>query len=287
MRRGRSSRTATWVAVWRGLGAFDLPAVATDPHAHALVPPLYRGLLDAAARMPRATRAAVRAAVVLSGGMARHLPFRTRAIDDLVTEELARGTAQLVLLGAGLDARAHRLPGLEHTRIFEVDHPATQAVKRAAAASLSTSAGGVVYVAVDFATDDLVEALSAAGFERARPCVIVWEGVTMYLSRAAIDATLTALAALASPGSVLVATYLTAPGPVFAMLGALASPFFVGIGEPLETRLAPAAAAALVAGHGFEPETDEGDTDWSVRWVGRRTRLVLPERLLAARRRAT
>ncbi len=286
MRRGRSSRTATWVAVWRGLGAFDLPVVATDPHARALVPPLYRGVLDAAGLLPQATRAAVRAAVALSGGMARHLPFRTRAIDDIIAAELARGTAQLVLLGAGLDARAHRLPGLERTRIFEVDHPATQAVKRAAAASLSTSAGGVVYVAVDFATDDLARALSAAGFEASRPCVIVWEGVTMYLSRAAIDATLAALAALASAGSVLVATYFTTPSAAHAVLTALASPFFAGIGEPLRTRLPPAAVAALVAAHGFDPEKDEGDSDWSARWVGRRTRIVLPERLLAARRRA-
>ena len=285
MRRGRSSRTATWVAVWRGLGAFDAPVVATDPCARELVPPLYRGVLGVAARVPRVTRVAMRAAVALSGGVARHLPFRTRAIDEIVAEELARGTRQLVLLGAGLDARAHRLPGLELARVFEVDHPATQDVKRAAAASLAKNAGAVVYVAVDFAKDDLARALSAAGFDASRPCIVVWEGVTMYLTREAIEATLAALASLATAGSTLLATYFTTPTPAFALLTTLALPLFAGIGEPLKTRFTPSEVAAFFADHGFVSEKDEGDDDWSARFTSRPARIVMAERLLVARRR--
>ena len=272
--------------MWRGLGAYDAPVVVRDPCAQELVPPLYRGVLGAAARAPRITRAVMRTAVVLSGGIARHLPFRTRAIDETIAHEIEGGAAQLVLLGAGLDARAHRLPGLELARVFEVDHPATQAVKRAAAAWLPRTADSVVYVAVDFANDDLVTALSAAGFDPSRPCIIVWEGVTMYLSREAIALTLAALASLATAGSVLVATYFTTPAPAFALLTTIALPLFAVIGEPLKTRLAPEEAAALFAEHGFAAEKDEGDDQWSRRWALRPARIVMAERLLVTRRRA-
>jgi methyltransferase (TIGR00027 family) len=283
MRKGRGSLTAVWVAAWRGLGAFDAPVVSTDPFAQSLVPPLYRTVLAAATGAPGLTRAAMRAAVFLSGGLARHLPMRTRAIDDAIADAVSRGTTQLVLLGAGLDARAHRLESLDAVRVFEIDHPSTQGDKRAAAAGLPVRARDIRYVAVDFNEDDLVEKVRAAGLDTKRPSVFVWEGVTMYLPREAIAASLAGIAALAAPGSLLLVTYYTTQ----AMPGAkLAQPLFALAGEPLKTRMALDEAKTLLATHGFEVESDEGDPEWSARWAGAPSRLVMSERLIAASRRA-
>jgi methyltransferase (TIGR00027 family) len=282
MRKGRGSLTAVWVAAWRGLGSFDAPVVSTDPFARSLVPPLYRAALGVAESAPRFTRAAMRAAVFLSGGLARHLPMRTRAIDEAITAEVKSGTRQLVLLGAGLDARAHRLESLASVQVFEIDHPSTQADKRAAAVELPLRAREVRYVAVDFNEDDLVEKVEGAGLDLTRPTVFVWEGVTMYLPREAIEASLTSIAALAAPGSLLLVTYYT----THAMPGAkLAQPLFALAGEPLKTRIDAGEAETLLATHGFEVESDEGDPEWSLRWAGSPSRVSMSERLIAARSR--
>jgi methyltransferase (TIGR00027 family) len=281
MRKGRGSLTAVWVAAWRGLGGFDAPVVSTDPFARELVPPLYRKALALAESAPNLARTAMRAAVFVTGGLARHLPMRTRAIDEAIDAEVTRGTRQLVLLGAGLDARSHRLESLASVRVFEIDHPSTQLEKRAAAVGLPVRAREVRYVAVDFTEDDLVAKVSAAGLDVAQPSVFVWEGVTMYLSREAIEASLASVANLAAPGSLLVLTYYT----THAMPGArLAQPLFALAGEPLKTRISGDDAKALLAAHGFEVESDEGDPEWSLRWAGSPSRIVMSERLIAARR---
>jgi hypothetical protein len=129
-------------------------------------------------------------------------------IDDLVTEALA-SIGQLVILGAGFDARAYRLPGLDEISVFEVDHPVTQQAKRQALASIvSPQASYVRLVPVDFERDGPGPALRAAGYRDDAPCLFVWEGVTNYLTPAAVDHTLGAVRGLAAVGSLLVFTYV-------------------------------------------------------------------------------
>ena len=281
MRKGWASRTAVWVSAWRGLGAFDEPSVSHDPVAKRLVPWPYSMALEAAERRPRAARAILGIAGLASGGLSRHLPFRTRAIDDAIDEEHARGTRQLVLLGAGLDARAHRLDALSESTVFEVDHPSTQAEKRAAVRELRPRAKEVHYVAVDFAKDDLGTALERAGHARGAPTTFVWEGVTMYLTRPALDATLETVARLAAPGSCLLMTYYSTEQPPLAPL---VHPFFALVGEPLLTRFGPGEARALLEAHGFRLESDESDDEWGRRWIGKPPRWNMSERLARARR---
>lgn len=139
--------------------------------------------------------------------------LRTRFIDDVVGEAIAQGARQLVLMGAGFDARALRLAAVarHEVRTFEVDLPALLATKR----SLLERAGIAVaqsihYVACDFNDDfavPLVEALLAAGFDRARPTVFVWEGVTAYIDRGAVDRCLRFMASISAPGSRVVFDY--------------------------------------------------------------------------------
>jgi methyltransferase (TIGR00027 family) len=135
---------------------------------------------------------------------------RTRLIDDLVTDARSScSVGQLVILGAGFDSRAWRLPSLEEVTVFEVDHPATQQVKREALGGIvGPLASQVRFVPVDFERDDLGQALRAAGYRDGTPSLFVWEGVTNYLTPAAVDQTLGAVRGLAAAGSLLVFTYV-------------------------------------------------------------------------------
>ena len=134
---------------------------------------------------------------------------RTRAIDDLVREAIGGGAGQLVLLGAGLDSRAYRLPEAGTIAVFEVDHPATQQAKRQRlGACLGRLPGNVRFLAVDFEKDDLETRLTEGGFDRGSPAVAVWEGVVSYLTEAAVRSTLACLGRLLAPGSRLIFTYM-------------------------------------------------------------------------------
>jgi len=140
---------------------------------------------------------------------------RTRFIDDVVQREVGRGTAQIVVLGAGYDCRAHRLPELGAATVFEVDRADTQAVKRRRIADAGKGAGKgaratgaeVRYVPVDFTVDDVTERLTAAGFRADRPTLFLWEGVTNYLDEAAVAGVLT-MVGKALAGSAIVFTYI-------------------------------------------------------------------------------
>ncbi len=282
MREGVASRTAVWVSLWRGLGGFDRSVESDDPVAKELLPARYRALLHALELAPGVSRAALAGIGVVSGGLSRHVPFRTRAIDESVAAGVSEGATQIVLLGAGLDARAYRLDGIEEATVFEVDHPDTQAAKRRRASRLPPKAKEVVYVAVDFAKDDLATELTRAGHDPSRPTAFVWEGVTMYLPRVAIEGTLATLSARAAPGSRLAMTYYDAT----AMLAErLTHPLFGLIGEPLVTRLSPAQAAELLAKHGFDVTSDEGDAEWGERFVGHAGFARISERLACAKKR--
>jgi methyltransferase (TIGR00027 family) len=157
-------------------------------------------------RMLRAPLTALmnRMAPGLIGGMA----CRTRAIDDAVNEAVAGGAVQAVILGAGLDTRAYRLPALGRIPVWELDLGEVQRLKRAAlAAVLGASVPTVTYVPIDFADSPIADALAAAGFDAARPSVLIWEGVSQYLSRSEADGTTRFAGALAA-GSRLVFTYV-------------------------------------------------------------------------------
>jgi methyltransferase (TIGR00027 family) len=128
---------------------------------------------------------------------------RTIAVDDAVREGPRE---QVVILGAGLDGRAWRMPELHDTETFEVDQPASQRDKRERAAGL----GGdrqPHFVPVDFGRDDLAAALEAAGQRAGEPTTWVWEGVVPYLSEDEVRATLDEVAARSGAGSRLITNY--------------------------------------------------------------------------------
>jgi methyltransferase (TIGR00027 family) len=132
---------------------------------------------------------------------------RTKWIDDRVTRALESST-QLVLLGAGFDTRAYRLPAAQRVNIFELDQAETSKAKQAI---LQTEMGSlpkrVHFVTVDFNKQSISDALSSAGFDVKRPTCFLWEGVTNYLSADAVDQVLRQISK-AALGSTLLFTYI-------------------------------------------------------------------------------
>lgn len=115
---------------------------------------------------------------------------RSRFAEDAVAEAAAAGVRQVVILGAGLDTFAYRNP-FPTVRVFEVDHPATQAWKRERLAAAGIELPDTVtFVPVDFETQTLATGLATAGFDRSGPAVFVWLGVVFYLTSHAAHATL-------------------------------------------------------------------------------------------------
>ena len=163
------------------------------------------------------------------------MQVRTRVLDDAVRAFVAGGGAQVVLLGAGYDCRALRLPELAHVPVFEVDHPTTQRHKREVLDKLGATSPAH-YLTWDFETRPMAElpdALVAAGLDRALPTITVWEGVTMYLTEGAIDASLRAIRAWSGPGSQLAMTYfertrIAHPSPILKLMRATVK----SVGEP-------------------------------------------------------
>jgi methyltransferase (TIGR00027 family) len=204
MRSGQASRTAKMVAFWRDLGDQGMTSVPhfSDPAARQLLSgPFWRFMLGRGAVLAKSPHGKT------ASGMrpwVDGLILRVAFIDAVIAASAPR---QVVILGAGLDTRAWRLPALRGLPVFEVDHPDTQAYKREHAAKLGPPLADLRYVPVDFRRDSLARALIAAGFHVNAPAVWVWEGVIMYLDDAALRGTLTSIRTLSAPGSTLIAHY--------------------------------------------------------------------------------
>ena len=145
----------------------------------------------------------------LTPGAYEFMLARTVFFDQIVARALRDDLAQIVLLGAGYDSRPYRFSGLiRDTRIFELDAPLTQQRKleclRQAAIALSPQ---ICFVQINFETDSLGEALCAADFQREDHTLFIWEGVSYYLSRKAVDQTLAAVSAISPAGSLIAFDY--------------------------------------------------------------------------------
>ena len=134
---------------------------------------------------------------------------RTTFYDMTVQRYLAAGIDQLVILGAGFDTRAYRLPANASVRCFEIAAPKTQAFKREMLAKAGIDARRVTFVPADFEQEDWLEKLTAAGFDPDKPSIFIWESVTMYLEPSAVESTLRKIAGLA-PGTALAFDYFSA-----------------------------------------------------------------------------
>ena len=263
MQPGQPSETAQYVAYLRALGnlAPQVPGF-TDAVAERLLPSVWRRRVDRArvrlARpcpfWPRQRPASPYS--LWHRGIGLFNQFRSVELDR--TLAAAAPFPQLVILGAGLDGRAWRLPGLASVRVFEVDHPDTQAWKRQQGAALPAMARELRFVPVDFARDDLAQALRAAGHASDQATFWLWEGVTPYLDADTVARTLAVTAACSAPGSGLAVTYMATRN------GQLPASFFTAtLGEPCRSAYTPATWAAAAARAGWSTGSDTGIADWT------------------------
>ena len=164
------------------------------------------------------------------------------------------GTKQYVILGAGLDTFAFREPRfLSKHKVFEVDHPLTQADKkeRIARAGWSIPAN-LTFVPVNFTKDSLTENLLSGGFDSSIKSFFSWLGVTYYLSAEAIDKTLTELSSICADGSTLVFDYpdenfFTAPERRIQNTIMMAK----AGGEPMQSSFSYGEIEKILEKHGF------------------------------------
>ena len=243
----------------------DTPKVLDDPIAVRIIgaeadAALRASLGDQQSRVGRAVRA--------------FMVARSRFAEDELARAVGRGVAQYVVLGAGLDTFAYRHPYAPGTlRVFEVDHPGSQAWKRArlAAAAIAIPAS-VTFAPVDFETQTLADGLAAAGFARDRAAFFSWLGVTMYLTEAAIDATLAFIASLPPGGGV--AFDYAVPRASLGLVARFAldrlSRRVAAAGEPFVTFFDPGGLRARLIRHGFHAIQDLGADEINARYFGGR-----------------
>jgi methyltransferase (TIGR00027 family) len=271
MDEARPSRTALRVALRRAAHQlYDAPPLVFDdpiglkilaPYAEEIERTPGSGVGRRVATKPRP----------FSVGLRAFLVARSRYAEDLLGAAVPRGVRQYVLLGAGLDTFAHRnsYAGL---RVFEVDHPATQAWKRELlAASGLRAPEGLTYAPVDFERQPLAEGLAAAGFDVEAPALFAWLGVVPYLTLEAFRATVRYVAGCA-PGSGVVFDY-GQPRAALPLLERLAHDSLAArvekAGEPFRLFFTPEELRAELSG--FGGIEDMGAAEINARYFAGRT----------------
>lgn len=244
---GKPSTTAQGAAEGRAAHQLlDRPIVFEDAFALKILGPEGEAKLRAAL---------VEQQTPLMRGLRGQFVGRGRFAEDMLAEAIGRGTRQYIVLGAGLDTYAYRCPDAE-LRVFEVDHPATQAWKRdrlvEAEIPLPKS---LMLVPVDFQTGKLRDALTEAGFDGRMPAFVACLGVSYYLEKEALDGTLGWAASL-GPGSELVLDFMPPPSPqqtadARAAMERVAARV-AAQGEPLRSFLQPGEFATAATNLGLE-----------------------------------
>jgi methyltransferase (TIGR00027 family) len=260
MEIGRASRTAIMTAAIRArYQASAPPRIFDDPLAARMV----GGDLDESV------------AEFMAGVPDRLVPYlivRYRFAQDALERAVSAGVSQVVILGAGLDTFGYRNP-FAAVRVFEVDHPATQAWKQArlTQAGIATPPS-MAFAPADFERDDLMASLAAAGFDPAQRTFFSWLGVVPYLTRDAIRATLGAIGSL--PGGAEVAFDYSDPPDTLSdevrAYQAQRAAAVAAMGEPFLTYFEPAELHAELRGLGLPEIADLGPRGLLERYVATR-----------------
>jgi methyltransferase (TIGR00027 family) len=168
---------------------------------------------------------------------------RTRYIDDVLRRSLEEGIEQLVILGAGFDTRAYRIAGMDQVQVFEVDLPGTRKLKQTRIEKvLGAVPENVTLVGIDFDRQNLDDVLRAAGFQKGKRTLFIWEGVTQYITAEAVSNTLEFVSGVSGVESAIVFTYVprgivdgTARpewlGPFLSFASRVGSPFIFGLDQ--------------------------------------------------------
>ncbi len=275
MEKNNFSLTALGTAFMRGYHTRnDDSLIFCDPLAYGLLTEKERSLISehlmdrlksvdagGAALCPDEASALRRALQLYTG--ASTVLSRARYADEALRKAIGQGIEQYVILGAGMDTFAFRCPkALKKVKVFEVDHPATQAFKRNRIAELDWKVPPQLhFVPLDFTQSSLEEIEARSPYDPTAPTFFSWLGVTYYLSRDTVLDTLAAVARISPAGSMVVFDYLqpSLPGSVKAAerLKVIADSL-KALGEPLLTGLDPASLGDDLEGVGLRLLEDLG-----------------------------
>jgi methyltransferase (TIGR00027 family) len=224
------------------------------------------------------TQAALRAAESHSSGprIRWFIAARSRIAEDALTIAAGNGATQLVVLGAGLDTLAYRTPAASRLRIFEIDHPATQAWKRQCLLKASIEVPNTLsFVPVDFERETLADALASAGFDPKQRSFFSWLGVVPYLTEQAAFSTLGFIAALPG-GAEVVFDYVN---PAASMTPARSAEHqalvtrVAALGETIKSHFDTDVLRAELTALGFRDVDDLGPAQIATRFYPERANL--------------
>lgn len=272
MQTGQPSHTALGAAVHRAAHqVFEQGRIFADPLALHILG------ADAEARVRDAENDPSRR------GLRLFIAVRTRFAEDALAAAVTNeGVRQLVVLGAGLDTYAYRTTLGKRLRVFEVDHPATQAWKRARLAEAAIPLPDTLtFAPVDFERETLADRLRDAGFDPAQRTFFTWLGVVPYLTEEAVFATLGFIAGLAG-GAQVVFDYGNPPAsladdPDAAAAHAALAARVAAAGETFQTYFETDALHARLTALGFRTVEDLGPAEIAARCA--------PGRVVSAPRR--
>ncbi len=248
-----ASLTAQFNAWQRAAESLQTGALLDDPQSGWFVThPAFRlGLAS-----PTVARWGLRLLDRWCPGLHAHIVLRRRVSDDELRAAAASGISQVVILGAGFDTSSQHLGSLP-AAVFEVDAPSTQHDKRRL---LKRHGFQPRWVPCDFERDDVTTSLCNAGFDSARSALVVWLGVTYYLTPPALESTLAQLKNLCAPDSRLIMDYgdpdivgHRSPRPDVRRV----SRYVSRKGEPYRTGMTAAQVDELLAQHGFQAITHQ------------------------------
>ncbi|MEK6806755.1 MAG: class I SAM-dependent methyltransferase [Pseudomonadota bacterium] len=258
MKSGQGSRTAEGAAALRASHTlYADPKIFEDPYAYALTSPRWQRLLKNRPLNRLVARLLLRRLAPITA----QVVARSRYTEDRLATAVARGVAQYVMVGAGLDSFTLRRRDLEQTlRVFEVDHADTQGWKRQRLARLTDALPrNLEFVAVDFERESLAQALRRSAYRTEVPAFYSWLGTTHYLTPAATLATLESITTIAAPGSELVFDYSLPRELIPAReqrAGGLLRRYTARQGEPMIGQFVPEQLHGALTRLGFEVVED-------------------------------
>lgn len=242
----------------------DAPLVLNDPLALRIV---------GATRPDERARLSAKEHGRLARTLRAFMAARARVAEDEVARLVDAGGGQYVILGAGLDTFAYRNPFAGRVRVFEVDRPVTQAWKRERLVESGIAAAAdVAFVSTDFEVQSPIDALLAAGWNRERPTVFAWLGVTMYLEQDTVTRMLHDIGGLAT-GSTVVFDYAIAPtllGPIERLVFDEFAKRVASAGEPWVSSFEPEELRQQLLAGGFSEVDDLGPTELNARYFANR-----------------
>ncbi len=266
MQQGQPSRTALGAAAHRAAHqVLEQARIFYDPLAIRILG------ADAAAKVQEAAQEPSRIRMRI------FIAVRSRLAEEALAQVVSHGVRQLVVLGAGLDTYAYRSPFKNRLRIFEVDHPATQAWKREmlTAASIPVPEW-LSFAPVDFERETLAEGLASAGFDPSQQTFFTWLGVVPYLTRETIWSTLSFISGI-SAGSHVIFDYSDPPekfAPKLREYHEARAARVAELGEAWITHFEPAELHQELSNLGFTEIEDMGPQQIAARFFPNRAASV-------------